>query len=299
MQDLNRRNFLKSTASVGAALAAMGAEGAFTKAASQNPGTKKFKISLAAWSLNRDFKKTWVNLDLPRIVREEFDLDGLEFVNTFFDLPLYGYLKELKKRAEDYGVKLVLIMCDDEGDMSHIEKSERMQAVINHRKWVDIAHFLGCHAIRGNARTNTPGTDDERVARAAESYRALCEYADQAGISVTVENHGGFSSLPDKLISLVKQVNHPRFGLLPDFGNFAREVDRYEALKSLMPYAKAMSVKCLDFLPDGSHPAYDLDRMVEIVLAAGYNGYMGIEYSGKPAPHEGVLACKALLQRHQ
>ncbi|MEA1996760.1 MAG: TIM barrel protein, partial [Gemmatimonadota bacterium] len=275
MQELNRRDFLKKSLAAGGALVTAAAGGQAIAAAAENG--KKFKISLAAWSLNTWFEKEWVNLDLPRIVREDFGLDGLEFVNSFFELPRYDYLKDLKKRADDYGVDLVLIMCDDEGDMSHNEKKERELAVLQHRKWVDIAYFLGCHCIRGNARTRTPGTDDERVTRCAESYHALCEYSDPAGIDVVVENHGGFSSIPEKLVSLVKQVDHPRFGTLPDFGNFPPEVDKYEAIDMLMPYARAVSVKCTDFDENGNHPAWDLDRMVEIVLKHGYSGYMGIE----------------------
>lgn len=293
---LNRRSFLKSGALAAASVAATGSLGSL---AAQGAGEKKFKISLAAWSINRYFRQTWVNLDLPRIVREEFDLDGLEFVNSHFDLPTYNYLRELKKRMGDYGVEPVIIMCDDDGDFSHIDKKERMQAVIQHRKWIDIAHYLGCHGIRGNARTNTPGTDDEKVKRAAESYHELCLYADQAGMNVMVENHGSFSSIPECMVALVKNVDHPRFGLLPDYGNFVKGTDIYKALEMVMPYAMGVSVKCMDFMPDGSHPAYDLDRMVQISLAAGYRGFFGIEYSGKATPYEGVPACKRLLEKYQ
>ena len=301
MKGLNRRSFLKKSAVGTLALSAIDAETNLTKAFAQGAGPKKkFKISLAAWSLHRTFKKSWFNLDLPRICREEFGIDGLEFVNTFFGLPLYSYLKDLKKRAADYGVHLVLIMVDNEGNLSHQDKAERMQAVVNHRKWVDIADFLGCHAIRCNFGRSKVGTPQEIVSRSAESIRALVEYADQAGINVLVENHGGISSIPKHVISLVKQVDHPRFGTLPDFGNFPDEIDKYEAIKALMPYAKAVSAKCYDFEPDGTHKAFDLDRMIEIVLAAGYHGYVGIEFEGKrQSQHDGVLACKALLQRHQ
>jgi len=293
---LDRRSFLKSGAAAAASLAAFGS---LNSLAAQGAAEKKFKISLAAWSLVRDYKKTWVNLDLPRIVREEFDLDGLEFVNSFFELPTYNYLQDLKKRLGDYGVTPVLIMCDDDGDFSHIDPKERHQAVIQHRKWIDIAHFLGCHGIRGNARTNTPGTDEEKVKRAAESYHELCLYADQAGMNVMVENHGSFSSIPECMVSLVKQVDHPRFGLLPDYGNFEKGTDPYKALEMVMPYAKGVSVKCMDFKADGTHSAWDLDRLVKISLDSGYHGFYGIEYSGEPAPHEGVLACKKLLQKYQ
>ncbi|HLA40994.1 MAG TPA: sugar phosphate isomerase/epimerase family protein [Candidatus Glassbacteria bacterium] len=293
---VTRRNFFRNALAATGALAAFGPSLAMAQQAKE----KKFKISLAAWSLQPWFNKEWVNLDLPRIVREEFDLDGLEFVNSFFELPRYDYLNDLKKRASDYGVQFVLIMCDDEGDMSHNEKAEREKAVRQHHKWVDIAWFLGCHAIRGNARTDTPGTDEERVTRCAESYHELCEYADQAGISVIVENHGAFSSIPEYLVSLVKQVEPSRFGLLPDYGNFARDVDRYRALEMVMPYAKGVSVKCTDFDENGNHLAWDLDRLIKITLDAGYHGFMGIEAGSRNMRHhENVLACRNLLRKYQ
>ncbi len=296
MSQLNRRQFMAT----GAAAATAAFAAALPSAAQAATNGKKFQISLAAWSLNPLFGSTWTNLDLPRIVREDFGLEGIEFVNRYFALPRYDYLKELKKRCADYGITPVLIMVDGEGDMSHPDKAERRQAVINHRKWIDIADFLGCHAIRGNAGYEKAGTIDDRVARCAESYSELMEYADGCGMEVTIENHGGFSSIPEKLIAVMKTVNHPRFGTLPDFGNFPPEIDRYDALQRLMPYAKAVSAKCYDFDADGKHGAFDLDKMVEIVLAAGYNGFVGIEYEGtQNTPYEGVRYCKKILQKHQ
>lgn len=295
MDKLNRREFMAA----GAAVAAAALGGALPAAAQGSKG-KKFKISLAAWSIHTLFNKEWKNIDLPRIVREEFDLDGIEFVNSFFALPRYDYLKDLKKRCADYGVTPVLIMCDGEGDMSHPDKAERRQAVINHRKWIDIASFLGCHAIRGNAGYVEEGTLEDRANRCAESYSALMDYADQCGMEVTIENHGKFSSNPEWLISVMKKVNRPRFGTLPDWGNFPPEIDRYEAIRKLMPYALACSAKCYDFDANGNHEAYDLGRIMEIVLAAGYHGFVGIEFEGsKNTPHDGVLACKKVLQRYQ
>lgn len=295
MRIISRRSFIRSAMAAGGAAAI---SPVFSMA--QQMKKYDFKISLAAWSLRPWFDKTWTNLDLPRIVREDFNLDGLEFVNSFFTLPRYNYLNDLKKRADDYGVTLVLIMCDDDGDMSHNEKSEREIAVRLHHKWIDCAWFLGCHAIRGNARTRTPGTDEERVKRCAESYHSLCEYADQAGINVTVENHGGFSSDPVHLVSLAKQVDHPRFGLLPDYGNFDKSVDRYEALEMTMPYAKAVSVKCRDFDENGHHEAWDLDRMVKITFDSGYRGFMGIEAGSRNMRHwDNVRACRDLMLKYK
>src|SRR5437667_1885985 len=95
----------------------------------------KDDISLAAWSINRSFfgAHRWKNLDLPRIAREQFNINGIEFVNQFFENPTLGYLNQLKKNADTYGVRFVLIMVDGEGDMSAHDKKERMQATIAHR----------------------------------------------------------------------------------------------------------------------------------------------------------------------
>ncbi|OGG01122.1 MAG: hypothetical protein A3F83_13405 [Candidatus Glassbacteria bacterium RIFCSPLOWO2_12_FULL_58_11] len=300
MKEPNRRNFLKSSLAAGGALAALGE--ALPAKADAAAGEKKFKISLAAWSLHNEFRTTWTNLDLPMIAREEFGLEGVEFVNSFFEAPRLVYLKELRKRADHYGVELVLIMCDGEGDMAHEDQREREQAVISHYKWVDAAHFLGCKAIRGNAGYTTAGTVDERVKRCAGSYRKLCEYADQAGINVLIENHGGFSSIPEKMLAIMKQVDHPRIGTLPDFGNFPPEVDRFAAIKALLPYAStSVSAKCYDFDAQGRHIAFDMDRMIKEVIDSGYHsGYIGIEFEGeKTSPHDGVLACKKYLERYQ
>src|SRR2546428_2585861 len=163
-------------------------------------------ISLAAWSINRSFfaAHRWKNLDLPRMAREQFNINGLEFVNQFFENPMTGYLKQLKKNGDSYGVRFVLIMIDGEGDMSAGDKKERMQAAIAHRKWVDIAHYLGCHAIRcnmGGPRQDWK-QDADLTSRAAESFHNLLDYARLADLNVIIENHGGASSDPDVVVKL-------------------------------------------------------------------------------------------------
>src|SRR3954452_7640190 len=87
-----------------------------------------FKISLAEWSLhNALFKKQITNLDFPRIAREQYGIDGVEFVNQFFKDKAQdsAYLKDLKARAGDNGVTCVLIMIDGEGDLSAENTAQR------------------------------------------------------------------------------------------------------------------------------------------------------------------------------
>src|SRR5438105_2152005 len=113
----------------------------------------KDDISLAQWALVEEIRAgKWKTLDFPRIAREDFGLNGIEFVNTLFEVPTEVYLIDLKQRAAMYGVTMVLIMVDDEGDGCASTKEGRRQFEIFHRKWVDIAYYLGCHAVRTNCR---------------------------------------------------------------------------------------------------------------------------------------------------
>jgi sugar phosphate isomerase/epimerase len=172
------------------------------------------KISLAQWALVDEVKSgKWKTLDFPKIAREDFDIGGIEFVNTLFEVPTYEYLKTLKRNANDYGVAMVLIMVDDEGDGCASEKTERDQFVINHRKWIDIAHFLGCHAIRTNCR-GMGIEKSEALKIAAETYHRLLKYASDAEVKVVIENHGGVSNDADWMIELVKTVDHPLLALI-------------------------------------------------------------------------------------
>ncbi|MBA7483157.1 hypothetical protein ES707_18668 [subsurface metagenome] len=170
----------------------------------------------------------------------------------------------------------------------------------NHHKWVEAAKFLGCHSIRVNAAS--AGSYDEQMKLAADGLCRLVEFGDQHDINVIVENHGGLSSNGQWLTGVMKMVDHPRCGTLPDFGNFRiseeEEYDRYKGVEELMPYAKAVSAKSNDFDENGNETATDYLRMMKIVLDAGYRGYVGIEYEGPNlSASEGIIATKKLLER--
>lgn len=258
----------------------------------------KFPISLAAWSMHRMFFAKEIDQLGMVDMTAQLGIGGFEMVNTFFPSPQYGYLKQLRQRADDQGVQLLLIMCDAEGSMAGPEGDKRLLAAKNHHKWVDIAAVLGCHSIRCNTGAQ-PG-DADALDRCAESFAALVEYADANGINVLIENHWGLSSDPAWLMELMARVDHPRFGTLPDFGNFPDEIDRYDAVARMMPRAIAVSAKCYDFDAAGNETKVDFDRMMRVVLDAGYRGWVGIEYEGERlSERDGIIACKKLLERYQ
>jgi L-ribulose-5-phosphate 3-epimerase len=292
---IDRRSLLKAVA--GAAVAA--AARPLRVAASQ----PLFRISLAEWSLHRTlFAGQLDQLDFAPTARRQFQLDAVEHVNSFFRDRATDrtYLGEMKKRAEDAGVQSLLIMVDGEGALGDPDEAARKRSVENHYKWVDAARFLGCHSIRVNAHSQ--GSFDEQLARTADGLRRLVEYAAQAEINVLVENHGGLSSHGGWVRQLIKRVDHPRCGTLPDFGNFdlggGQTYDRYQGVAEMMPFARAVSAKSHAFDADGNETQIDYRRMLKIVVDAGYRGYVGIEYEGQELPEsDGIRATKRLLER--
>jgi sugar phosphate isomerase/epimerase len=236
----------------------------------------------------------------------------VEYVNQFFKDKAKdtAYLNELLKRCSDNGVKNHLIMIDGEGGLGELDTTKRTQAVENHYKWVDAAKYLGCRTIRVNAFGEGSAEDVQNAAM--DGLSRLGEYAAKENINVIVENHGGYSSNGEWASTLMKRINKPNVGLLPDFNNFCvkrdsggpwggkciEEYDRYKGVTEMMPYAKGASAKTIDFDEQGNCVETDYTRMLKIIKDSGFKGYIGIEYEGeKLSEEDGIRKTKALLER--
>lgn len=294
MNNLSRRKFISTSA-----LTLGSASSLFPIMSSQAKSKKKplFRISLAQWTLVKDLRAGKIdNLQFAEVAAKH-GIEGLEYVNQFF-MDKAGdesYLTQMKKRAADNGVESVLIMCDREGNLGNPDKAKRKETVENHRKWIDAAKFLGCHAIRVNARSQ--GSWDEQVKLAADGLAQLTEIGAKSDMSVIVENHGGLSSNGKWLLEVIKTVDHKRCGTLPDFGNFkisdTESYDPYLGVKELMPYAKGVSVKNKALDAKGKPITIDFEKMLTIVLKAGYRGFCGIEFGG----YEGLNQSRKELEK--
>ncbi len=304
-QRLHRRHFMKSTMATG--LAATGLAVGANQAAVAASSEPLYRISLAQWSLNKHFKAKGGeldNLDFARVARDQFKIDHIEYSSQMFQDKAAdkGYLAQMLQRQRDAGSTALLIMVDNEGDLGDPDPKARTQAIENHHKWADAAKHLGCHSVRVNARSQ--GTWDEQLELAADGLRQLTEYGAKLGINTIVENHGGLSSNGKWLAAVMKQVDHPNVGTLPDFGNFitndetGEEYDRYLGVEELMPYAKAVSAKAKKFDSNGEEVSTDYHRMMKIVVDSGYRGFVGIEFErDHHTKHEGIRLTKQLLER--
>ena len=302
----DRRRFLSAAGGLGL-LAALPRASARPRAQEQEEAPL-YRISLAQWSLHRALRGGELShAEFPAFTRERFDLDAVEYVSTFFpggatDL---AALRELRARADDAGVESLLVMVDVQGHLGDEDATRRRLAIRDHVPWIVATALLGGHSIRVNA--HGAGTRDEVAKRVADSLARLAELGEPYGISVIVENHGGYSSDGGWLAGVIEAAGmeaagEGRVGTLPDFGNFhlggGEQYDRYQGVRELMPYARAVSAKSHEFDAEGNEVHTDYRRMMAIVRDAGYRGYVGIEYEGSQHSEvEGVRLTRDLLLR--
>ena len=299
---MNRRTFLSATAAAICTKSLLNSEMAIAAPAQSTPvpDSKPFGLSLAQWSLNKRFfgrggAEKLDNLEFAAIAKS-LGFDAIEYVNQmFFDKATnHDYLRQMKQRADDAGVKNLLIMCDREGRLGDPDEKQRTRAVENHYKWVEAAKLLGCHSIRVNA--SSKGSYEEQQKLAADGLARLSDFARDFGLNVIVENHGGHSSNARWLTRTILMAGRMNCGTLPDFGNFPSDADIYTSVKMMMPLARAVSAKSRAFDDQGNETRIDYHKMMAIVLDSGYRGYVGVEFEGAGMPEEeGIKATRDLL----
>jgi len=310
----SRRNFIRHS------LIGAGAMLAMPTLKAMNLAETDLKISLAEWSFHRALEAgTMDHLDFPLKAKKEFGISAVEYVNGFFggkkmDFKAAAkdkaYLNELLKRSKDAGVFNHLLMCDDEGPLSSPNQKERHESVDNHKKWIEAAALLGCLTVRVNLHGE--GDPEDRKKASVDSLSRLGEFAKPMKINVVVENHGSVTSNGIWLTDVMKQVGKPNVGTLPDFGNFCmshpwgtiqegcdEQYDIYTGIQQMLPFAKGVSAKTYDFDGNGEQPLLDYKRLLGIVKASGFKGYIGVEFEGINQPEEeGVRNTLALLKKY-
>ena len=304
---MKRRNFLSVTLTAGIASSVFPSTN-FVKFNS----IENLKISLAQWSLNKSIKNGKLPiLDFAKKARS-FNIEGIEFVSGLYTrdtdilerMSMNSLAKELIKRSDDYGIDNVLFMIDNQGDLASSNKNERLQAIDNHKRWIDLSAEIGCKTMRVNL--NGEKDLNKWTKNSVKSLTVLNKYNEN--INVVVENHGGLSSNGKYLSNVMSKVKLENCGTLPDFGNFCMNgspwgnctqmYDKYLGTEELMPYAHAVSAKSYDFDDEGNETSIDYERMMEIVKRSGYQGYVGIEYEGnRLGEDDGIIATKKLLEK--
>ncbi len=252
------------------------------------------QIAVASWSLHGEIPKLTPLIEFPRICQEEFGVNALELNSPFFTSTEVGYLDELREAISKRGMKLVNIPVDL-GNIANPDDEKRIKDIEALKEWFSIAKRMGSPFIRINAGKGEP-VDDVMLNRVIGSYKELVKEGEKLGVGLLIENHGGPSANPDNIIRIIEAVGSARLGACPDFGNFASEI-RYEAIAKIAKYASLAHVKSYDFDEEGKETTIDIERCLNILKKAGFEGDLSVEFEGKGNQREGVKKTLALLKK--
>jgi len=153
------------------------------------------------------------------------------------------------------------------------------------------------HAVRRTLPATVTALE-EKMVRATSALIDVVPLAARYRLPIVIENHWGITSRPENIIAIIDAVKSPWLGACPDFGNFPRDVDPYDGLKTLAPKALHAQAKSARFCKDGEEKTIDYRRALRILRDCSYDGTLTIEYEGGGRDLEGCIRTRALILKY-
>ena len=217
------------------------------------------------------------------------------------------HLKEVRRRALDMGLSISCLGVSTEFGRSAEAVPKELEKA---REAIDAGMFLGAPVLRvfvGSA----PSADKTKEAfqRGVEALRKTAEIGDEAGMPIALQNHSGLTSTGADMLAFRTAVNHPNFTLLLDTGHFAGRDgpngpkiagttynDYYGSLEQVAPLTQFVRVKFYEPDARGRERYIDYDRVLKILRAVQYNGFLGIVYEGKEDETQAIPRCVRFMR---
>lgn len=285
-----RRQFLHSTLAAGSGLA-LGVPAATAIEPIRRTGKPHMRLSLAAYSFRKylDLKiqpKPPMTLDDFAEFAAELNIDAIEPTAYYFADTSQEYMGHLKTKCTRLGLDISGTAVGNNFCVPEPDKlKEQLESV---KKWVERASVLGAKTIRIFAGTIAKGDSLEAAQkRCIATTEEACDYAGKYGVILALENHGGITATPEQILTLVKGVKSPWFGVNLDTGNFHGE-DPYAELAQLAPYAVTVQVKTEISRGGQKKEDADLKKLIDILRNVGYRGYVALEYEAAEEPKTAV-----------
>ena len=258
-------------------------------------------ISVSSWSLHREIPAIWQKdapskislVDFPRLCVEQLGVDAVELWQMHFLSADQNYAEKVKNALDRSGVRVVNIPVDS-GYAAEPDPEKRSGSFEIIRRWFHVAEYLGSPFIRVNTGA---GEGEESLRRAIDGYGELVKTAEETGVDLLIENHGGISASAHNIVKIIEKVGSEHLKACPDFGNFPSEV-RYDELQKLAKYAALVHVKTHGSDERGEPRPVDIGRCVDLFRKRGFSGYYSIEFAGKGNQVEGVKRAVAELRRY-
>jgi sugar phosphate isomerase/epimerase len=302
---MKRRTFIQTSA-----LASLGLNSVSGRNTFRFKTISDLKISITPWSLMRtgyggEDPKGIDVFDYPKVAQslgfKHIDHEMFHFPPNLNE----DHLNTMNENCRKAGVQSAVFLTGGVGDIGDSDKTKRKKALDTYRPWIDVAAKLGCKAMRNVCGEHISIPHKEKLKYAIEGVTELGEYAASKGLDLLIENHNGYSSDPEWMISLMEKVNLKNVGILGDFTNWTLErnpdtfyPDPYKGIELLAPYIRAVSAKSENFDSQGEETSINYKRMFEILKKAPQLQFAGVEFFGNTiSRNQGSILTKSLIEK--
>ncbi|MGA2988616.1 MAG: sugar phosphate isomerase/epimerase family protein [Terriglobia bacterium] len=229
-------------------------------------------------------------LEAGQMTMEDFILKAVELEVVGVDMTAYwlkskepAYLHNLRHLAFKHGILFSGAACGTE--MCEPDAGKRAALVTEIGQWVDVAELLGVSHLRVFGGELPPGaTVAQGKDWVVEVMKPACDYAAQKGVTLGIESHHGITSMAADIIEILHRVDSPYARCNLDITHFPN--DPYAQIEALIPYATMTHIR--DHFDEPHPDPIDLERVWQMFVKGGYQGFMAAEYESKEDPATGV-----------
>jgi sugar phosphate isomerase/epimerase len=292
----HRRKFLTSVMSIPAAgmLMSANAKDEYKK----KIFAKGLKTSLNAYSFNKPLTDGSMSIDELIGFCSATGFDGVDITAYYFkgypEIPPDDYLFDIKRKAFKAGLEIT--GTGVRNDFTIADKTKREGEVQLVKNWIEAATKIGASVLRIFAGTQkNEGIPREEVTEwMLKDIQTCVDHGKQHGVIIGMQNHNDFIQTADQIISIVETINSPWFGIILDIGSY-RINEPFAEIEKSIPHAVNWQVKEKMFI-NGAEADTDLNKLINLIKASGYRGYLPIETLGEGDPK---IKVKALFEKIQ
>ncbi len=288
---MDRRRFLASGLPI-AALAAGSNKPLWGIDPFDRPKPGNLRLSLAAYSLRQYLApktRSPQSMDLFGFIDfcHSQGIPGVELTSYYFpESVTQEYLLAIKRHCHLRG--MTISGGAIRNDFCQQNESGLKADLEHTRLWIDRYALLGAPVIRIFAGTQPEGEPlSTTLARCVQYCDLACQYAEQKGVLLALENHGGVTAKADGLLEIVRKIKSTAFGVNFDSGNFQSSDNPYAELEKIAPYAVNAQIK-VEMRVAGKDQPTDLQRVLRLLKDAGYSGWVALEYESKEEPLQAI-----------
>lgn len=277
MKKLDRRKFLQA----GLTLLPLGAFASNVDYFKKRPLLSFSTLGCPDWEFEHilDFavKNEYQGIEIRGIKRQVDLFQCPEFANSAAIANTKKQFKEHKLSIVDLGSSVAL---------HHTGQTERQKNIDDGKRYIDLAHALGCPFVRVFPNNLPKDNTREAVMQLIISgLQQLGDYAKSSGVTVLMESHGEVVYAAD-ILYIMESADNPRVGIVWDITNMWTVTKEppatvYAKLKKYIHHTHIKDAKIVGdnleyvLLGHGDSPIFDA---IDILYKDGYKGFYSFEW---------------------